>query len=207
MQRSKGRLTKRRPTNERKCKMMKRATLHLATMAAALLMAGGVALAQSISCSAKDACYGTSKADTMTGPNSSDLYLYGGGGADSIYGKGGSDHIDGGEGKDLIRGGDGRDYLAGGRGNYSSDVSSDYVYGGSGQDLIWGGHAESGTDHIYGGKGDDTIKADKNSTGLSLTKEIIDCGGGEDEVWFDVGDVTDVVKNCEIKHSNLVIDR
>ena len=118
-----------------------------------------------------------------------------------MYGKGGSDHIDGGAGKDLIRGGDGRDYLAGGRGIASPDMSSDYVYGGSGNDRIRGGYADGGTDHIYGGEGDDVIKADVLST------EVIDCGAGEDEVWFDQGDVTDVVKNCEIKHAHVVIDR
>ena len=184
-----------------------RATLLLSTMAAALLMASGVALAQTISCSSQNACIGTEQADTMTGTNASDLYLYGGGGADTIYGKGGSDHIDGGAGKDEIRGGDGRDYLAGGRGIASPDVSSDYVYGGSGNDRIRGGYSDGGTDHIYGGEGDDIIKADAQSTEGSLTEEVIDCGAGEDEVWFDQGDVTDVVKNCEIKHAYLVIDR
>ena len=201
--------TERCPTNERKCKLMlkMRATLLLTTMATALLMASGVALAQTISCSAENACYGTEQADTMTGTNNSDLYLYGRGGADTMYGKGGSDHIDGGAGKDEIRGGDGRDYLAGGRGIASPDVSSDYVYGGRGNDRIWGGHADGGTDHIYGGEGDDVIKADVLSTEGSLTEEVIDCGAGEDEVWFDVGDVTDVVKNCEIEHAHIVTSR
>jgi Ca2+-binding RTX toxin-like protein len=184
-----------------------RATLLLTTMATALLMASGVALAQTISCSAQDACYGTEQADTMTGTNNSDLYIYGAGGADHIDGKGGSDHIDGGSGKDEIRGGDGRDYLAGGRGTASPDVSSDYVYGGKGKDLIWGGYADGGTDHIYGGEGDDAIKADEPSTEGSPTEEVIDCGAGEDEVWFDVGDVTDVVKNCEIKHAHITTGR
>ena len=187
--------------------MKMRATLLLSTMATALLMASGVALAQTISCSAQNACIGTEQADTMTGTNNSDLHLYGGGGADSIYGKGGSDHIDGGAGKDLIHGGDGRDYLAGGRGIASPDVSNDYVYGGRGKDRIWGGHADGGTDHIYGGEGDDVIKADVLLTERSLTEEKIDCGAGENEVWFDVGDVTDVVKNCEIEYSHLVTGR
>ena len=188
--------------------LKQRATLLLSTMAAALLMAGGVALAQTISCSAQNACVGTEQADTMTGTNNSDLYLYGGGGADTMYGKGGSDHIDGGAGKDEIRGGDGRDYLAGGRGMSGPDVSSDYVYGGKGRDVIWGGHADGETDHIYGGEGDDVIKADSLSRSEAPpTEEVIDCGAGEDEVWFTNGDVTDVVKNCEIKHATYVTGR
>jgi Ca2+-binding RTX toxin-like protein len=83
--------------------LKKRAPLLLSTMATALLMASGVALAQTISCSAQDACIGTQQADTMTGTNNSDLYLYGACGADSMYGKGGSDHIYGGVGDDIIK--------------------------------------------------------------------------------------------------------
>jgi hypothetical protein len=41
--------------------LKKRATLLLSTMAAALLMASGVALAQTISCSAENPCYGPSR--------------------------------------------------------------------------------------------------------------------------------------------------
>jgi len=89
----------------------------------------------------------------------------------------------------------------------SPDVSSDYVYGGGGKDRIWGGYADGGTDHIYGGEGDDVIKADALSTEGSFTEEVIDCGAGEDEVWFNYGGVTDVVKNCEIEHANYVPDR
>jgi len=68
-------------------------------VAAALIVASGVALAQNF--------VGTDRSDRIVGTNA----------ADTIDGNGGDDTIIGGRGADKIRGGTGRDKQYGGRGN------------------------------------------------------------------------------------------
>jgi hypothetical protein len=53
---------------------------------------------------------------------------------------------------------------------------------------------------FYGEDGDDLITAHQGSSGgdVPVSKAIVDCGPGTDEVYFDEG--VDVIKNCEIKH-------
>jgi RTX calcium-binding nonapeptide repeat (4 copies) len=57
-----------------------------------------------------------------------------------------------------------------------------------------------GVDHLYGGKGDDIVSsAQRNwSNTPPVTREVIDCGPGNDTVYFDGG--VDSIKNCEAQH-------
>jgi Ca2+-binding RTX toxin-like protein len=196
-------------------KMKKRAIVLLTTMAAVMVLGSGVALAATtIHCPNNSAggtpstylyCNGTSLADTMDGSDLID-YMLGNGGNDTMHGYGGNDYyLEGGNGSDHLYGDAGGDEdLWGGAysGGAYNDTSDDYVYGGSGADHIYGGYAQGGVDRLYGQGANDLIEASyrKDPNGVSLTKEIIDCGAGaNDEVFFDKG--VDVVTNCEIKHA------
>ena len=195
-------------------KMKRKAIMLLTTMAAVLVIGSGVALAATtIHCPNAPGgspttfiyCYGTTGADTMSGSDLID-YMLGKGGNDTMHGYGGNDfYLEGGNGSDHLYGDAGGDEDLWG-GAYSSiatytDTSDDYVYGGSGADHIYGGYAQGGVDSLFGQGGNDLIEASyrKDPNGVSLTKEIIDCGAGaSNEVYFDKG--VDVVKNCEIEH-------
>jgi RTX calcium-binding nonapeptide repeat (4 copies) len=89
------------------------------------------------------------------------------------------------------------------RGNAGSDLmdgtaSEDVMYGGGGNDIIntlIGDEPPSGEDKVYGGEGNDLIVATDTSP------DVIDCGGGDnDKVFFDVGGMDRVAKNCEIRN-------
>lgn len=120
-------------------------------MAAALVVAGGAALAANINCEAGTACLGTNKADTMTGTNQADD-MSGLGGGDTMRGRDGDDTLSGDEGNDEINAGSGNDpSVEGGKGN-------DSLTGGDGDDTYvfesrWGG------DKITNGEdsGEDTL--------------------------------------------------
>jgi Ca2+-binding RTX toxin-like protein len=79
--------------------------------------------------------------------DSSQDYIDGGAGADSIYGNEGNDTLLGGSGVDTIYGGDGTDSVEGG-------ADADSIFGGAGNDTLIGG---TGADSLYGGLGDDEI--------------------------------------------------
>lgn len=89
--------------------MRRRALLLTALMAAALVVASGMAFAATISCPNRDGklCVGTPRGDTMTGRNS----------ADDIRGRSGSDTLRAGKGSDKLRGDLGNDTLQGAGGN------------------------------------------------------------------------------------------
>jgi Ca2+-binding RTX toxin-like protein len=228
---------------------MRKTILVVASVALAMLVAGGVAWAATIQCPNGNIfghwrqCWGTPKADTMHGTRLKDemhgnrgadtMYgraendiLYGDQGADAMYGHGGGNSLWAGSGPDKLYGGPARDFQLGNRG-------SDKLFGGAGDDELWGAHyingpdysddyihggrgmdeiraslenpnlpkdvIHRGVDRIYGERGDDTINVAGNAEVGDSAKEIVDCGPGTDEVWFDEG--VDVVKdNCEIKH-------
>jgi Ca2+-binding RTX toxin-like protein len=123
---------------------MRKTLLLLTTIALALLLAGGVALAATKQCKVGVSCNGTSSADTITGTIAVDE-IYALGGDDSVQALGGADFLKGGSGKDTLDGGDGNDKSGGGTGN-------DIFYGGAGNDRVSGGEGE---DEIHGGPGDD----------------------------------------------------
>ena len=72
------------------------------------------------------------------------------------------------------------------------------MFGGEGDDQLVGGFAQGGVDEVYGGDGNDYLSGAQRGAdrGYEVTKEILDCGPGQDQVQFDEG--LDVVKaNCE----------
>jgi Ca2+-binding RTX toxin-like protein len=83
---------------------MRKTLLLLTTMALALLVAGGVALAAPVTCQVGVTCKGTSSADTITGTTSNDT-IKGLGGNDTISALDGIDKIDGGTQNDTMDGG------------------------------------------------------------------------------------------------------
>jgi Ca2+-binding RTX toxin-like protein len=87
---------------------MRKTLLLLTTMALALLLAAGVALAATVTCQVGVACNGTSSGDTITGTNSNDT-IKGLGGNDSISARDGIDKINGGPKNDTMDGGLGND--------------------------------------------------------------------------------------------------
>lgn len=203
----------------RKEKQMRRVSMMVMTMLAALVLGSGVALAATI--------VGTNGDDTRNGTTNRDV-IYGLGGNDTLRGRGGNDEIDGGTGSDPnLSGGTGNDEVSGGSGPdflYGYE-GGDVLYGGNGSDIVSGGDAPTAgqnelyggpgadgitadipaaSDDVYGGSGNDTVYADDN------TIDDIDCGvyasptdssGDSDTVYADRisdGDpVSDILHNCE----------
>ncbi len=181
--------------------MRKTVLLFVASAGLALLLTCGVALAATIACPGTTSCFGTRYADTMTGTRGDDN-MFGLAGDDTMRGRGGADYVRGDQGADVARGGPGADTtLWGGgydNGGNFDDTSDDRVRGGGGDDTILGGFARSGVDHVYGGEGDDTINAAQRGSdmGVVVTKEIVDCGPGNDTLYYDKG--KDEIENCEV---------
>lgn len=193
----------------------------LAVTTAMLVVASGAAFALVRDCKAsQDYCFGSKGSDTLRGSPGSDLMIglagndtmkgndaydemYGGKDADKIHGMRGGDLLQGDRGADVIYGGRGNeDELWGGEFNvYAAtaypDNSNDRVYGGPGDDYIIGGKASAGVDRVFGDDGDDTIDAEQTGdwSDYAVTKEIVDCGAGNDTVYYDEG--LDVLENCE----------
>jgi Ca2+-binding RTX toxin-like protein len=126
---------------------MRRIVLVPATMALAILLAGGVALAANIKGDGSDnVLTGTELRDTIN-PF---------GGNDTVYALGGNDDVRHSFGDDTIYGGAGNDTLRGGRG-------TDTIYGGPGRDLIDCAYLETRADDVA-----DTAYADSEDT-------VVDC--------------------------------
>ena len=161
--------------------MRRQAILLMVTMGAALIVASGVALAETLTCDSTPPCYGTPEADEITGTANSE----------TIYAYGGEDDASGGGENDTIYGGSGNDHTLVG------EAGSDKVYGGGGNDGIYAYALDTAgsTDHSYGGGGNDNIEA------LDGNVDIINCGRGTDTVYYDVG--TDTVRGCERKNPGL----
>jgi Ca2+-binding RTX toxin-like protein len=190
---------------------MKKAVVLLAAMAAALLVASGVAWAASIQCPNRpdSGCEGTMRADTITGTPDPDQ-IRARGGDDVVNARGGDgDFSIGGSGEDRVRGQTGSDDVIGGsiRGNFETgdlffaDTQDDVVRGGDGDDTtVAGGFGRGGQDRLYGGEGDDTMFAAQRGFpfrgDVRINKEIVNCGPGEDTAYIDRG-VDEVLDNCE----------
>ena len=187
---------------------MKRTVMLLVgAMAAALVMASGVAWAATVQCQVGAlVCEGTPNADTITGTSGKD-FIRGVAGADLAKGMGDADVVTGGRGEDTVKGGAGPDeFIFGGESGPTiggsgpwTDASDDYAYGGDGADNVYGGYGLGGVDHVFGEDGNDFIHTNQRGylamLDVILTKEIVDCGPGLDTVVFDKD--IDVVKNCE----------
>ena len=157
---------------------MRRAILLLSTMALIVLVVGGIALAESVTCDSTPPCYGTPEGDSITGTAS----------GETINAQGGNDNVFASDGNDTVYGSSGNDAELFGNGG------SDKVYGGGGGDAInayfW--DTQGSTDYSYGGGGNDTISAQDNN------RDIINCGKGTDRVFYDEG--IDTITACEIKN-------
>jgi len=145
---------------------MRRTLLLLATLALTLVVAGGVALAATVTCSGLE-CVGTDDNDRIQGSNN-DEHIYGLGGSDIIDGNGGSDHVVG-------------DRLVSGEPTTTPD-GDDKLDGGPGGDGLYG---YGGNDTLIGGPGDDKIDARTYELPLAQIPDghnIIKAGGDIDEV-------------------------
>ena len=144
--------------------------------------------AADINCDIGVPCNGTPEDDELTGTA----------GQDVMRGLKGKDTMRGLAGQDTEYGGSGNDILYGGKGN-------DRLVGGDGNDIIYGG---LGADTIQGGTGDDKIYHSRDMTaGLTSpddSKDTIDCGPGNDEVWINVQTDHDTSINCETVHDEAV---
>lgn len=134
-------------------------------------------LADSILCNGGNFCDGTENSDTMVGDNVANT-IAGEGGNDNIAGKGGNDVLLGQTGDDVISGGNNGDLVVGGRG-------ADRLIGGDGNDRIF---------HNINQQGSDLLAPDGS-------KDIIDCGLGNDEAWINVSVDHDIAGGCEIIHA------
>ena len=177
---------------------MRRTLLLLATMMFALVVAGGVALAATVTCSGDPECVGTDENDRIKGSNN-DEHIFGFGGSDIIDGNGGFDHVVGDrsalgeptttpDGDDKLDGGPDADriYGFGGSDTLIGSQGGDYI------DAVSGESSTSGASNtIRAGIGDDEISA---NNGVS---DRIDCGSGSDSAQVDLNDLDNVAKNCE----------
>jgi Ca2+-binding RTX toxin-like protein len=119
--------------------------LVLASVALAVLLTSGAALAATVK--------GDEKDNLLEGTNSRDTIIPFGGN-DTVYAQGGNDDVRHSFGDDTIYGGDGRDTLRGGRG-------TDTIYGGPGRDLIDCAYLETRADDVgdtaYYNPNEDTV--------------------------------------------------
>ncbi len=174
---------------------MRKSVLLVASLALALLLVSGVALAITKTCKINaERCKGTDNPDLIIGSEGWDT-IYGLGANDILRGKAGNDHLLGGKGQDTIEGGadadtinkqtEGRDGINGGDGNdhlvdYSSpcergcESDRNLLVGGGGDDYI------VGHNRIQGGPGDDFIIGYYVSE-ASAFREITG-GGGNDRI-------------------------
>src|SRR5215218_6056580 len=149
---------------------MRKTLVVLVSIALAVLLAGGLALAApkggtattTIYCSetASSSCQGTSGPDIIYGTTSADVIIpYGG--DDTVYAMDGNDDIEGGLGADTLRGGFGNDIIYGNRpATTLTGAQSDDV-GDSSRDLIdcayLASRKDSGPDVGYGGDRVDVV--------------------------------------------------
>ena len=147
---------------------MRKATILLAVVALALVVGGGVTLADTIHCGGGK-CFGTDRADTIYGTNRHD----------AIFAKAGGDYVSGREGGDDLNGQGGNDRVFGGQGD-------DWVKGGDRKDIVKG---DNGHDTLTGGSGDNVIRA---GDGM---RDLIICGNNSSNfIYYDPG--LDRFKNC-----------
>ena len=106
---------------------MRKTILVLASMALAVLLASGIALAATVK--------GDENDNVLTGTDSRDT-INPFGGNDTVYAKGGNDDVRHSYGNDKIFGGSGNDTLRGG-------FDNDEIWGGPGRDLIDCAYLES----------------------------------------------------------------
>jgi Ca2+-binding RTX toxin-like protein len=179
--------------------MKGKALLLVGTMTLALVLVGGVALADNIICTPNTRCDGTPQDDFITGTNDLDV-IDALAGDDVVNAEDGADIVDTGDGEDFVDGAGGDDLIEGGKGadNLLGAEDEDQVFGAGGPDFIdlAGADTAGSEDRGFGGPGNDTIDA------FDGNKDEVNCGKGtRDKVFFDK--VLDTItRNCEIKRPN-----
>ena len=176
---------------------MRRLILLMATMAAALVAASGVAYAiNMVQCdTATDQdpdpgqCRGTTQSDGITGTAQTDL-IFAMAGFDVVAAGGGEDELHGGPNADTLQGANESDTYFGGTGNDWLDEGDSFSISNlnplSGNDVMNGG---AGTDYIDGNEGNDIIKGqagDDNNLCHFCTALI--GGPGDDEIYGGDGE-------------------
>lgn len=203
---------------------MRLAALALTAAVALLLFFAGAAFAVKAGCVQDRPCFGSSTGDRIVGTNGDDTIMAQSG-RDFVNARSGSDIVYGGSGSDgdeYAAGGLFGD-SPGTKGNSGRD-GDDRIYGGAGRDMLYGfggsdvliggGKADyifaveyrirmgrpavarsknPGIDIVRAGSGGDHIEA------VDGRRDVIDCGGGKDAVWFDEG-LDKVSRNCELKN-------
>jgi Ca2+-binding RTX toxin-like protein len=128
--------------------------------------------------------------DTLRGGSAStNVTIFGGGGADTLNGGAGNDVVHGGEGNDqAVSGGAGNDQLLG-------EGGDDVIRGGEGNDIEDGGTGndrvgyspgvsnddDTGADKLNGGPGDDRLLLDGHSGGMNITLDGVANDGSPGE--------------------------
>jgi Ca2+-binding RTX toxin-like protein len=190
---------------------MKRSLLGLVVAVSLVLGTGAVALAANIDCTVDTPCIGTRNGDTMNGTPGQDE-MRGRAGDDAMQGTGGSDEMWGGLGADKVLGGTGGDLVWGGEQKGSDEPftypekSSDNTSGGPGPDTVYGGFGQGGVDAVFGNGANDTVivaqRGFPESDGeVKVTKEVVDCGTGEDDTVYRDKGLDVIANNCEHKRN------
>jgi Ca2+-binding RTX toxin-like protein len=100
--------------------------------------------------------------------------------------------------------GDGTIGAGSGDGQADGGTGNDRIERGEGNDTLFG---NMGIDTINGGDGNDIIYQDSSNprykTHSDGSKDIIDCGVGEDEAWINKLNDKDIAINCEKVHTEL----
>jgi Ca2+-binding RTX toxin-like protein len=185
----------------------------LTTMALALLMAGGVALAADITCSS-DPCFGTPEDDHIDGTNNPEVIkalegndeIDGLDGADTLYGRRGDDTVGsgiiGGNDSDTSYGGRGDDWLSDTdysrhnncTGDEESCTGADTQHGGDGNDVLEGAdegdfiYGEADGDQMFGDPGNDLISGGGGSDRMEGEEGSDDLRGGRGNDFIDAAD-------------------
>jgi len=89
------------------------------------------------------------------------------------------------------------------------EKSGDRTAGGPGADTVYGGFGQGGVDLVFGNGANDTIIVAQRGFPASdgevkVTKEVVDCGTGDDTVYRDKG-LDLIAKNCEHKRSGFPV--
>jgi Ca2+-binding RTX toxin-like protein len=138
---------------------MRKTGLVMASVALAVLLICGVALAATVNCvSGAELCEGTEEGDTLKGTQGED-HMNGLAGEDKLYGKEGRDNMRGGLGNDTLHGGPGRDVAGIDTADEPPPGESpmagyDTFYGGDGKDFFL---EREGRNRVSGGSGDDWL--------------------------------------------------
>ena len=151
----------------------------LATMALAIVVASGVALAATLK--------GTSAVDNIDG-TAGDDNIYGYEGDDTMRGLAGYDYIDAGPGKDVVHVSDEKDFYDEHL-NRTGSMSDNVANGGGGDDTIAG---SKGSDRLSGGTDVDTISGAGESDNINggAGNDTLDGGAGADAIYGDLGNDT-----------------